>query len=60
LAKDSEVTGKPLQFGRTYHRTLRKTKAMGNHPGKYVICETGFAATPFCDVDMPSYLEYHP
>jgi len=46
LAKDSEVRGKPLQLGRTYHRrrTLRKTKtagkATGNHPGKYVIHET--------------------
>jgi len=41
LAKDSEVRGKPLQLGRTYHRrTLRKTKtawkATGHHPGKYV------------------------
>jgi len=46
LAKDSDVTGKPLQLGRTYHRrrTLRKTKtagkATGNHPCKYVIRET--------------------
>jgi len=46
LAKDSDVTGKPLQLGRTYHRrrTLRKTKtagkATGNHPDKYVIRET--------------------
>jgi len=46
LAKDSEVRGKPLQLGRTYHRrrTLRNTKtagkATGNHPGKYVIRET--------------------
>ena len=40
--KDSEVRGKPLQLGRTYHkrRTFEKTKtaakATGNHPGKYV------------------------
>jgi len=46
LAKDSEVRGKPLQLGRTYHSrtTLRKTKtagkATGNHPGKCVIRET--------------------
>ena len=45
LAKNSEVRGKPLQLGRTYHRrrTLRKTKtaekATGNHLGKYVIRE---------------------
>jgi len=44
--KTVEVRGKPLQLGRTYHRrrTLRKMKtarkAMGNHPGKYVIRET--------------------
>jgi len=43
LAKDSEVRGKPLQLGMSYHRrrTLRKTKtagkATGTHPGKYVI-----------------------
>ena len=44
--KDSEVRGKPLQLGRTCHRrrTLGKTKtagkAMGNPPGKYMICKT--------------------
>jgi len=37
LAKDREVTGKPLQLGRTYHsRTLRKMRTAGeateNHP----------------------------
>jgi len=59
LAKDSEVRGKPLQLGRTYHRrrTLRKTKtegkAAGNHFGKCVIRETEYAATPFCGVDRP-------
>jgi len=26
-------------------------KAMGNHPGKYVIRETEYAATSFCGVD---------
>jgi len=46
LAKDSEVRGKPLQLGRSYHRrrTLKNMKttgkAMGNQPGKYVIPET--------------------
>jgi len=30
-------------------------KAMGNHPGKYVIRETEYAAAPFCGVDMPSW-----
>jgi len=59
LAKNSEVRGKPLKLGRTYHRrTLRKTniagKAMGNPPGKYVIHETEYAAAPFCGIDMPS------
>jgi len=45
LAKDSEVRGKPLQLGRTYHRrrTLKKTKtagkATGTYPGKYAIHE---------------------
>jgi len=31
MAKDSEVRGKPVQFGRTYHtrRTVRKTKTAG-------------------------------
>jgi len=29
-------------------------KAMGNHPGKYVICETEYADTPFRGIDMPS------
>jgi len=54
LAKDSEVRGKPLQLERTCHRrrTLRKTKtagkATGNHPGRYVIHETEYAAAPFC------------
>ena len=35
LAKDSEVTGKPLQLGRFYHRerTLRKTKTIGKGTG---------------------------
>jgi len=39
LAKDSEVRGKPLQLGRTWRRTLGKTKTtevVGNHPGKYM------------------------
>jgi len=60
LAKDSEVRGKPLQLGKTYHRrrTFRKTKtagkATGNHPGKYVMRETNYAAAQFCGVDMPS------
>ena len=60
LAKNSEVRGKPLQLGRTYHRrrTLRKTKtaekATGNHPGKCVIHEIEYAATPFCGADVPS------
>jgi len=27
---------------------------MGNHPGKYMIHETKYAAAPFCDVDMSS------
>jgi len=46
LAKDSKVSRKPLPVGRTYHRrrALRKMKtvgkATGNHPGKYMICET--------------------
>ena len=58
---DSEVREKTLQLGMTYHRrrTLRETKttgkAMGNHPGKYVIREISeYAAIPFCGVDMPS------
>ena len=40
VVKDSEIRGKPLPLGRTYHRrrTLGKTKtaakATGNHPGK--------------------------
>jgi len=60
LVKDCVVRGKPLQLERTYHsrRTLGKMntegKATGNHPGKYVIHETEYAAAPFCDVDMPS------
>jgi len=29
-------------------------KAMGNHPDKYVIRETEYTTTPFCDVDMLS------
>jgi len=59
LAKDSEVRGKPLQVGRTYRRrrTLRKTKtarkAMGNHPGKYLIRET-MSMQLHHFVDMPS------
>jgi len=45
-SNDSEVRGKPLQLGRTYHRrrTLRKTKTTGkvmeNHIGKYMIRQT--------------------
>jgi len=52
--------GKPLQLGRTCHRkrTPRKMKtagkAIGNLPGKYMIRETGYAASLFCVVDMPS------
>jgi len=61
LAKDSEVRGKPLQLGRTCNsrRKLRKMKTAGktmvNSPGKYVICETEYAAGTFCVVDMPSW-----
>jgi len=59
LAKGSEVRGKPLQLGRTYHRrrTLRKMKtagkATGNHSGKHVTRETEYTAVSFCGVDMP-------
>ena len=58
--EDSEVRGKCLQLGRTYHsrRTLRKKKttgkATGNHPGKYVIRETEYAAT--CTILQCTYL----
>jgi len=46
LVKDSEIRGKPLQLGKTYHRkrTLRKTKtaekATETYPAKYMIHET--------------------
>ena len=35
-------------------KTKTAGKATGNHPGKYVIHETKYAAAPFCDVDMSS------
>jgi len=71
LAKDSDVRGKPLQLGRTYHRRRKfwkmKTagKATGNHPGKYVIHET---VSMHCSCNilwcrhtiMAPHLEYHP
>jgi len=63
LTKDSEVRGKPLQLGRTYHRrrTLGKMKTAGKATGNHL--STEYTATPILlcrhAIKAP-LLEYHP